>query len=42
MGYEKAEILGAIQAVAAQGLDPQADLERWLGDCLRWLSRPAA
>ena len=42
MGYEAEEIQGALQAVAAQGLDPEADLERWLGDCLRWLSRSAA
>ncbi|MEB3335280.1 MAG: Holliday junction branch migration protein RuvA [Cyanobacteriota bacterium] len=42
MGYEQREILSALRAVASQGLDPAADPERWLGDCLRWLSRSAA
>ena len=42
MGYEGHEIHSALKAVAAQGLDPAADGERWLGDCLRWLSRSAA
>ncbi|MEB3325980.1 MAG: Holliday junction branch migration protein RuvA [Cyanobacteriota bacterium] len=42
MGYEGHEIHAALKAVAAQGLDPAADGERWLGDCLRWLSRSAA
>lgn len=42
MGYEPREIHGALRAVAAQGLDPDAEAERWLGDCLRWLSRSAA
>ena len=42
MGYDRMEILAALRAVAAQGLDPAADGERWLGDCLRWLSRAAA
>jgi Holliday junction DNA helicase RuvA len=42
MGYETGEIRRALQAVADQGLDPAADLEQWLGDCLRWLSRSAA
>jgi Holliday junction DNA helicase RuvA len=42
MGYDRLEIHSALRAVAAQGLDPGADGERWLGDCLRWLSRSAA
>jgi Holliday junction resolvasome RuvABC DNA-binding subunit len=42
MGYDQREILSALRAVASQGLDPAADPERWLGDCLRWLSRSAA
>ena len=42
MGYDHQEIHAAFQAVAAQGLDPGVDGERWLGDCLRWLSRSAA
>jgi Holliday junction DNA helicase RuvA len=42
MGYDSREIHSALRAVAAQGLDPAADGERWLGDCLRWLSRSAA
>jgi Holliday junction DNA helicase RuvA len=42
MGYDRMEIHAALRAVAAQGLDPTADGERWLGDCLRWLSRAAA
>ncbi len=42
MGYDRLEILSALRAVAAKGLDPTADPERWLGDCLRWLSRTAA
>ncbi|MFN9630820.1 MAG: Holliday junction branch migration protein RuvA [Cyanobacteriota bacterium] len=42
MGYDQREILAALRAVAAQGLDPRADSEHWLGDCLRWLSRSAA
>lgn len=42
MGYERHEIHLALKAVAAQGLDAAADGERWLGDCLRWLSRSAA
>lgn len=42
MGYDRMEIHAALRAVAAQGLDPEADGERWLGDCLRWLSRAAA
>jgi Holliday junction DNA helicase RuvA len=42
MGYDRMEIHAALRAVAAQGLDPAADGERWLGDCLRWLSRAAA
>ncbi|MFN7677872.1 MAG: Holliday junction branch migration protein RuvA [Cyanobacteriota bacterium] len=42
MGYENGEIQAALKAVAAQGVGPEADLERWLGDCLRWLSRTAA
>ena len=39
MGYDHREIHAALRAVASQGLDPGADAERWLGDCLRWLSR---
>ncbi|MFN9990117.1 MAG: Holliday junction branch migration protein RuvA [Cyanobacteriota bacterium] len=42
MGYDRLEILSALRAVAAKGLDPMADPEQWLGDCLRWLSRTAA
>lgn len=42
MGYDHREILAALRAVASQGLDPAADAERWLGDCLRWLSRTVA
>ncbi|MFM9087471.1 MAG: Holliday junction branch migration protein RuvA [Cyanobium sp.] len=42
MGYDRFEIHAALRAVADQGLDPLADGERWLGDCLRWLSRAAA
>ena len=42
MGYDRMEIHAALRAVASQGLDPAADGERWLGDCLRWLSRAAA
>ena len=42
MGYDRMEIHAALRAVAAQGLDPAADGERWLGECLRWLSRAAA
>ncbi|MFM7171164.1 MAG: Holliday junction branch migration protein RuvA [Cyanobium sp.] len=42
MGYDRMEIHSALRAVAAQGVDPGADGERWLGDCLRWLSRAAA
>ena len=42
MGYDRMEIRAALRAVAANGLDPGADGERWLGDCLRWLSRAAA
>jgi Holliday junction DNA helicase RuvA len=42
MGYDQVEIQSALRAVAAQGLDPSAETERWLGDCLRWLSRSAA
>jgi Holliday junction DNA helicase RuvA len=42
MGYDRMEIRAALRAVAANGLDPAADGERWLGDCLRWLSRAAA
>lgn len=42
MGYDRMEIHAALRAVAAQGLDPAAEGERWLGDCLRWLSRAAA
>ena len=42
MGYDQREIQAALRAVAAQGLDPAADAERWLGDCLRWLSRSVA
>ncbi|MEY4351899.1 MAG: Holliday junction branch migration protein RuvA [Cyanobacteriota bacterium] len=42
MGYDRLEILAALRAVAAKGLDPTADPEQWLGDCLRWLSRAAA
>ena len=38
MGYDPREIHAALRAVAAQGLDAEADAERWLGDCLRWLS----
>lgn len=42
MGYDPREIHAALRAVAAQGLDSAADAERWLGDCLRWLSRSVA
>jgi Holliday junction DNA helicase RuvA len=42
MGYDHREILAALRAVASQGLDSTADAERWLGDCLRWLSRSVA
>jgi Holliday junction resolvasome RuvABC DNA-binding subunit len=42
MGYDQREIQAALRAVAAGGLDPAADPERWLGDCLRWLSRSVA
>jgi Holliday junction DNA helicase RuvA len=42
MGYDHREIQAALRAVAARGLDPAADPERWLGDCLRWLSRSVA
>lgn len=42
MGYEPREIHAALRAVASQGLDPAAEAERWLGDCLRWLSRSVA
>ncbi|MFN9621625.1 MAG: Holliday junction branch migration protein RuvA [Cyanobacteriota bacterium] len=42
MGYDPREIQAALRAVAAGGLDPAADPERWLGDCLRWLSRSVA
>ncbi|MEB3317386.1 MAG: Holliday junction branch migration protein RuvA [Cyanobacteriota bacterium] len=42
MGYDHREIQAAVRAVASQGLDPAADTDRWLGDCLRWLSRTAA
>lgn len=42
MGYDSLEIHAALRAVAAQGLDPAAAPEEWLGDCLRWLSRSAA
>lgn len=42
MGYDHREIQAALRAVAAGGLDPAADPERWLGDCLRWLSRSVA
>ncbi|MFN9548620.1 MAG: Holliday junction branch migration protein RuvA [Cyanobacteriota bacterium] len=42
MGYDHREIHAALRAVTSQGLDPEADAERWLGDCLRWLSRSVA
>lgn len=42
MGYAPLEIHSALRAVAAQGLDPAADPEQWLGDCLRWLACSAA
>ncbi len=42
MGYEPREIHAALRAVAAQGLEASAGTERWLGDCLRWLSRSVA
>ena len=42
MGYDHREIQAALRAVASQGLDPAAEADRWLGDCLRWLSRTAA
>ena len=42
MGYDQREIHAALRAVASQGLDSAADAERWLGDCLRWLSRSVA
>lgn len=42
MGYERVDIQAALKAVAAQGLDLEADGDQWLGDCLRWLSRAAA
>lgn len=42
MGYERLEIHAALRAVAAQGMDPAANPDQWLGDCLRWLSRAAA
>jgi Holliday junction DNA helicase RuvA len=42
MGYDQREIHAALRAVASQGLDATADAERWLGDCLRWLSRSVA
>ncbi|MFM1798028.1 MAG: hypothetical protein RLZZ117_306 [Cyanobacteriota bacterium] len=42
MGYEPREIHAALRAVASGGLEATAGTERWLGDCLRWLSRSVA
>lgn len=39
MGYEPREIHAALRAVAAGGLEASAGTDRWLGECLRWLSR---
>jgi Holliday junction DNA helicase RuvA len=42
LGYASLEIDRALRAVAATGLDPEAPLEVWIRDCLRWLSRQTA
>jgi Holliday junction DNA helicase RuvA len=42
LGYARLEIDRALRAVAATGLAPEAPLELWIRDCLRWLSRQAA
>lgn len=42
LGYASLEIHRALRAAAAAGLEPEAPVESWIRDCLRWLSRPAA
>lgn len=42
LGYANLEIQRALRAVAAAGLEPDAPVESWMRDSLRWLSRQAA
>jgi Holliday junction DNA helicase RuvA len=42
LGYEALEIHRALRAMAAAGLDAEAQPEDWIRECLRWLSRQVA